>query len=47
LKNIKNGNFTFKKPIWDEVSAEAKLLITEMLDRDIDKRPEMLEIMEN
>lgn len=45
MQNIKKGEFHFKKPIWEKVSPEAKILITDMLNKNPMKRPEMSQVM--
>lgn len=45
IKNIKKGDYSFKKPVWKIISPEAKLIITEMIERNPEKRPEMEQIM--
>ena len=37
-RNICEGNFTFLKPWWDEISLDAKKLVTKLLEIDPDKR---------
>jgi len=40
LKKVKEGNFEFKSPEWDKISSGAKNIVTQMLTKDADLRPE-------
>lgn len=39
FESVRSGKFSFKQPIWNSVSEEAKNLIRILLDLDYDKRP--------
>lgn len=47
LAEVKKGEYHFKKPIWGSISPEAKMLITEMLQKDPQQRPEMEKVLES
>lgn len=46
-RKIVNGDYVFLKPWWDEISSEAKHLITRMLDVNPESRITILEIWEH
>ena len=39
LAQVRKGEYDFKKPIWNQVSPEAKMLITDMLKKNPQERP--------
>lgn len=38
MENVKSSDLSFEAAVWKDISKPAKILISKMLDRDIEKR---------
>ena len=47
IEKVKVGRYDFKAAIWDKVSAEAKDLITKLLQKDVNKRLSALDALQH